>query len=353
MRRRLTRGAPARAGLTDACHRGATHAAVLLIAYPFVPSLMTDLFASRAAGTPLRCGAFAPADAPPACTDAHASVALWFAATGLVSTAGVSLAVTPLLGALSDLHGRKPFIVLGMAATLPPLATLLAVSRGMLPLPSFFVLCALCDGISSMAPGQAYVVDVVAPERRAAAFGLVTAVFSAALLLGPLLARPMPDAQTALAVALAGSAASLAWVAAALPESLPEVRAAVRVRWHPWRPTLTHACTRAQAARAAEAVRRAAAKEAAAGGGAAARCCAEPPAALRGLRIAVRSSLFRRLTALVVLTALAGDALGDVTTQYLQLTVGFGPKEQARAALPATCATLHCTPLPASPARAP
>jgi hypothetical protein len=83
-----------------------------------------------------------------------------------------------------------------------------------------------------------------------------------------------------------------------------------------------------QAARAAEVARRAEAKAAA---GAPPRCaaCFEPPAALLGLRLALRSPLFRRLTSLVVLTAVAGDALSDVTTQYLQLRLGFGPREQA------------------------
>jgi hypothetical protein len=33
----------------------------------------------------------------------------------------------------------------------------------------------------------------------------------------------------------------------------------------------------------------------------------------------------------VVLCALAGDALSDVTGQYLQLAIGFGPKQQAGA----------------------
>jgi DHA1 family tetracycline resistance protein-like MFS transporter len=156
--------------------------------------------------------------------DAHASVVAWSAATSLVSTAGVSLLLTPLLGRLSDVHGRKPFILLGMSASLPSLAMLSAASRGRMPVSAFFALSALCDGVSSLAPGQAYVADVVAPERRAAAFGLVTAVFSAALLCGPLLAGAVRDAQAALGVALLGMCASVAWVALALPESLPLVR---------------------------------------------------------------------------------------------------------------------------------
>jgi DHA1 family tetracycline resistance protein-like MFS transporter len=185
---------------------------------------MQDLFASKAAGMPLRCASFAAGDAPAACINANGEYLQWSAATALVSTGVVSLFVTPALGALSDVYGRKPFIVAGMAAALPSLAALALAARGLAPLALYFALSAVCDGVSSLAPGQAYVADVVPPARRAAAFGLVTASFSIALLLGPLLAAPMPDAQTALAVSLAGTAASVAWVAVALPESLPLVR---------------------------------------------------------------------------------------------------------------------------------
>ena len=278
--------------------------AAILVCYPFLPTLMTDLFASRAAGEPMRCAGLEPQ--PASCQDAHAQAVQWSALSALVSTAGVSLVATPLIGRASDLHGRKPFIVLGMLAGLPPFLALLLVTRGALPLPAYYALSALCDGISSMAPAQAYVSDVVPPERRAAAFGLITAVLSLALLLGPLLARPMPDEETALSVALVGMSGATAWVWYALPESLPA------------------------STRAAEHARRAAAK---AGLGAGRGCGVREALAapFLGLRVACRSPLFRRLTLLVVLCALAGDALSDVTGQYLQLAIGFGPKQQAGA----------------------
>ena len=276
--------------------------AAILVCYPFLPTLMTDLFASRAAGEPMRCAGLEPQ--PTSCQDAHAQAVQWSALSALVSTAGVSLVVTPLIGRASDLHGRKPFIVLGMVAGLPPFLALLLVTRGALPLPAYYALSALCDGISSMAPAQAYVSDVVPPERRAAAFGLITAVLSLALLLGPLLARPMPDEETALAVALLGMSGATLWVWFALPESLPA------------------------STRAAERARRAAAKVGAGRGCGVREALAAP---FLGLRVACRSPLFRRLTLLVVLCALAGDALSDVTGQYLQLAIGFGPKQQAGA----------------------
>jgi DHA1 family tetracycline resistance protein-like MFS transporter len=296
--------------LSDLCSSGIGHLlaarflqiAAILVCYPWLPSLMTDLFASRAAGEPMRCANLDPQ--PAECQDAHAQAVQWSAVSALVSTAGVSLVVTPLIGRASDLRGRKPFILLGMLAGLPPFAALLLVTRGALPLPAYYVLSALCDGVTSMAPGQAYVSDVVPPERRAAAFGLITAVLSVALLLGPLLAQPMPDEETAIAFALIGMSAAAAWVALALPESLPA------------------------SARAAERTRRAAVKASTARG-----CDAGMRAALSapflGLRVACRSPLFRRLTLLVVLCALAGDALSDVTGQYLQMAIGFGPRQQA------------------------
>ena len=66
------RGAPR----VDATRR---HAG-LLVCYPFLPTLMTDLFASRAAGTNLRCASFPAGEAPSACVDAHAQAVAWCAA---------------------------------------------------------------------------------------------------------------------------------------------------------------------------------------------------------------------------------------------------------------------------------
>ncbi len=280
--------------------------------YPFLPTLSTDLFASRTAGTRVRCEDYAADSAPAACVDAHSTVVTWSAGASLISNCVVSLLLTPLLGGLSDLHGRKPFIVAGFAASLPFFLALIAAARGLAPAYLPYCFSALFDGVNSFSVSQAYIADVVAPERRAVAFGLVTAVVSVALLLGPALAGAVPDVESALWWALLGLGATTAWVALFLPESL------------------------SKDARQAEAQRRADAAAArsddgvddATRGGRHARR-ARLPGSLRSLRDALRAPLFRRLAALTALCAVCGDALADVTSQTLQMRAAFTPRDMA------------------------
>lgn len=93
----------------------------LLICYPYLPTLTTDLFASAAAGHKMDCAGFSPNNTPAVCVDAHASVVSYSAVAGVVSSGVVSVFLTPILGKFSDLHGRKPVILLGFYTTLPSL----------------------------------------------------------------------------------------------------------------------------------------------------------------------------------------------------------------------------------------
>ena len=47
------------------------------------------------------------------------------------------------------------------------------------------------------------------------------------------------------------------------------------------------------------------------------------------IRIAVRSPLFRMLTLLVMLQGASLEGLDDLILQYLQMRVGFGPRDQS------------------------
>ena len=255
--------------------------ASLLVSYPFLPSLSTDLFAGQS------CESYAVGDEPVACQDAHSAVVFASAAASLVSNCCVSLLLNPLLGAWSDVHGRKPIIMLGFAATLPPMVAYLAASLGMAPAWLPYACSAVCDGVSSFSVSQAYMADVVSPAHRAVAFGILTAVISAALLIGPAASQLVPNAQTALGIALAGMALSVAWLALLLPES-----------------------QKAVAARQDEPRTR--------------------TSALASLRHALRTPLFRQLAVFGALLSVCADALSDVVAQTLQLRLAFTPSDQAR-----------------------
>jgi DHA1 family tetracycline resistance protein-like MFS transporter len=256
--------------------------ASLLVAYPFLPALSTDLFAGQA------CESYAVDTAPPACQDAHSAVVFASAAASLVSNCCVSLLLNPLLGAWSDVHGRKPVIMLGFAATLPPLVAYLAASLGMVPAWFPYACSALCDGVSSFSVSQAYMADVISPAHRAVAFGILTAVISAALLIGPASSQLVPNAQTALGIALAGMVLSIVWLAFLLPESQQDKSQVVQ----PGGPR-------------------------------------QRTSALAALRHALRTPLFRQLAAFGALLSVCADALSDVVSQTLQLRLNFTPSDQA------------------------
>ena len=144
--------------------------------------------------------------------------------------------VTPLLGALSDSHGRRPVIaacvagsVLGLglfAFTLIfPWSTLApAAKTAGVPLTLLFV-ARLIDGVSggTAATASAVLADISPPERRAKAFGLIGVAFGLGFILGPaaggLLGRI--NVTLPLLVAVGIAALNLVLVLTLLPETHP------------------------------------------------------------------------------------------------------------------------------------
>jgi len=129
----------------------------------------------------------------------------------------------PVMGGLGDRFGRRPVLLLSMAAFgadylvmgLSPTLTWLFVSRAI-------------AGIAGAiyVPATAYVADVTPPERRAQNFGLVGAAFGLGFVIGPgvggLLGNLGPRAPFFAAAALAIANAAVGFFF--LPESLPAGR---------------------------------------------------------------------------------------------------------------------------------
>src|SRR5690348_15829717 len=87
------------------------------------------------------------------------------------------------MGWIADRWGRKRIMVAGLIAQV-------AVSLGYLLVsdPVLFVALRFVEGVASatmLPPARALIADMIAPEKRGAAYGVFSAFFNASLLLGP------------------------------------------------------------------------------------------------------------------------------------------------------------------------
>jgi MFS transporter, DHA1 family, tetracycline resistance protein len=100
---------------------------------------------------------------------------------------------TPILGQLSDRHGRRPVLAISLFGTsLGYMLFALGVVFGNIPL--LFVARAL-DGITggNISVAQAAIADVSEPKDRTKNFGLMGAAFGVGFVLGPLLGGTLAD----------------------------------------------------------------------------------------------------------------------------------------------------------------
>jgi DHA1 family tetracycline resistance protein-like MFS transporter len=132
----------------------------------------------------------------------------------------MQFAFTPMLGVLSDRFGRRPIILLSnLGLGLDYIVMALAPTLGWL-----FV-GRVISGITaaSITTGTAYVADVVPPEKRAGAFGMIGAAFGVGFVLGPALGGLLGNSDPRLPFWVAGglSLANAVYGFFVLPESLP------------------------------------------------------------------------------------------------------------------------------------
>lgn len=144
-------------------------------------------------------------------------VALW---------ALMQFVASPVVGSLSDQHGRRPVILLS-AAGLSADYVLMAVAPNLWWLALGRIIAGITS--SSFTTVFAYMADITAPADRARGYGLIGAAFSAGFVAGPLLGGFLgeisPRAPFWVAAAMSGIAFIYGWLV--LPESLaPEKRMA-------------------------------------------------------------------------------------------------------------------------------
>lgn len=144
---------------------------------------------------------------------------------GLLSSlyALMQFVFAPIIGALSDRFGRRPVLLVSVAGSgLDYFAMALAPT-----LPWLFITRAI-NGISggSMTAANAYIADITAPEKRAAAYGMVGAAFGLGFIFGPLAGGLLGSIDIRLPFYVAGGLTCANWLYGlfVLPESLPPER---------------------------------------------------------------------------------------------------------------------------------
>ena len=155
-------------------------------------------------------------------TGSQADQAFWY---GVVTfTFGVAnFFASPILGALSDRHGRRPALLIGFCGlALSFFATALSTAVWML------IAVRLVSGAmqANLAIANAYVADITPPEQRAKRFGMLGAMFGVGFILGPVMGGLLGAIDLRLPFFVAGSLAliNLLYGYFVLPESLPAKR---------------------------------------------------------------------------------------------------------------------------------
>jgi DHA1 family tetracycline resistance protein-like MFS transporter len=140
----------------------------------------------------------------------------------------MQLFAAPLWGRLSDRVGRRPVLIVSMAAS--ALAYLwLGSATALWMLFAARAFAGACAG--NIAAAQAYIADITKPEERAKGMGLIGAAFGLGFIIGPALGGLLAGNDPATAdvampawVAAGLSFLALTGVAVLLPESLPAER---------------------------------------------------------------------------------------------------------------------------------
>lgn len=144
--------------------------------------------------------------------------------------AAMQFVFAPVLGALSDRHGRRPLILLSnFGLGLDCILMALAPS-----LPWLFA-GRVISGITaaSVPTAMAYIADVTPPEERAGKFGLLGAAFGLGFIVGPAFGGLLGayDLRFPFWMAAAFSLTNAAYGFFVLPESLPPERRTERFSW--------------------------------------------------------------------------------------------------------------------------
>ncbi|ETK76124.1 hypothetical protein, variant [Phytophthora nicotianae CJ01A1] len=191
--------------------------------------------------------------------------------------------LAPMLGQASDVYGRKPFLVLSQLARV---CTPFSVMYFMQPdgsITPYFVLRLIDYGFGTAGVMSASVADIVVPENRAAAFGILFASQSVGYCMTAFIA-PFFSRDHILQIAAGLFVSRVIWALVILPETLPVRTTLNKTRW-----------------------------------------VMESP--ISSISILFRNQLFMRLTCLIALTSFVMSGTFQIQSFYLNTIVGFNVKD--------------------------
>lgn len=146
---------------------------------------------------------------------------------------------TPVLGQLSDKHGRRPILAISLAGACLSYV-LFALGVVWRSIPMLFV-ARILAGVTggNVSAAQAAVADITAPEHRARNFGFIGAAFGLGFIIGPYLGGVLSDptvvswfdASTPFWFAAALSLVNVVCVLWLFPETLKHFNAGLRLHW--------------------------------------------------------------------------------------------------------------------------
>jgi DHA1 family tetracycline resistance protein-like MFS transporter len=209
----------------------------------------------------------------------------------------VGFLAAPLVGDLSDSHGRVPFAALGMALGLLPAGVVALYLRFplLVPLWWYYPASVLGGAVQASTIFLAYASDVMPPQHRVGSFAAIIAAFSLGFVVGPGLGASLNPADAAAATFVVASACAALTLLA-----VPESRSAEQRRSGP--------------------------------GGEQRRAAPRPLDALLSLRrscaLLGSRDLFVRLALVMAVASVVGESVQDLLVQYLQLVAGFTTKDQ-------------------------
>mmetsp|Transcript_11362 Transcript_11362/g.19903 ORF Transcript_11362/g.19903 Transcript_11362/m.19903 type:complete len:674 (-) Transcript_11362:762-2783(-) len=190
--------------------------------FPVIPTLITNGFASQAAGHPIDCQVFTPATSPKECHDAHAQAVTWNSWSSFVSGSVLSFLCAPTVGRLSDIWGRKPFLLTGVAFSLAPMLVLLVHIWGWVAIEWYYVMNVFGGVVSCFSVTISALADRLPQQHMAVTIGYLSAAFSIGILVGPILGGFI-STQMAVYVCVTMICATLVYLQLFFPESAPRL----------------------------------------------------------------------------------------------------------------------------------